>query len=130
MCQRTRVQTPAEAENVSVTYGTYLGPGLSLAGERDCLQYIAPWCWHSRRVGEDFKKGVGQCGGVSDMAFLLNLVIGFTFRLISKVLDCCVRRPWFKPPAEAEKCLLQQHEDLTSAWWQKYAIIGEKFKKT
>ena len=38
-------------------------------------------CWHSRRVGEDFKKGVGQCGGVSDMAFLVNLVIGFTLSL-------------------------------------------------
>ena len=103
-----------------------LGPRLSLAYERDCLQYIAPGCWHSRRVGEDFKKGVGQCGGVSDMAFLLNLVIGFTLSLDQSSARLLCQKTLVQTPAEAEKCLLQQHEDLTSAWWQKYAIIGEK----
>ena len=30
-----------------------LGPGSSLAGERDCLQYTTPQVWHSGRVGDD-----------------------------------------------------------------------------
>ena len=33
-----------------------LGPGSSMAGERDCLQYTTPQVWHSGRVGTTLKK--------------------------------------------------------------------------
>ena len=48
---------------------------------REIVSSTSPLGVGTPEVGEDFKKGVGQCGGVSDMAFLLNLVIGFTLSL-------------------------------------------------
>lgn len=60
---RTGVQTPGEAQKSLLHFARTLGPGLSLVGERDYLQYITPQVLHGTRI--QLLKGGRQCGSVN-----------------------------------------------------------------
>lgn len=73
---RTGVQTPGEAQKSLLHFARTLGPGLSLVGERDCLQYITPQVLTLRKSRRRILKRRVLCGGVSHKAILPALASG------------------------------------------------------